>query len=149
MNRELIGAAVPGTALMAGFLAAGLWQSPLVPVDRACAERVVGRLQASGLEVRGVYRWSHLPFRNAPCATTVATSAGNVQGIVFDDAHSLQSFRVSETRPSAGTYRYVVNGGPDAPNPSTWESRYPWFWTIEKNWLLVTHDAALKASIER
>lgn len=146
-------AVVAGVALMTGFLMfATAWPRPILHDELSCAAGVSKRLEAAGLRVRAVAWWSHRPFVNAPCAMTFLTGRGYVQAVVFREPDRLLSFRVAEAVPDesgASVYRYRVSGGPDAPADSVWESRYPWFFTVEGSSLLVTHDARLRDAIAR
>jgi hypothetical protein len=152
MRRQLVAAAVPGLLLFGGLILAMVWPRQVISHEFSFAEGVVNSLSDRGFRVASIQRWSHLPFKNRSSAAMIQTTEGLVQIIVFDKERDLASFRVSETTSSTSgvsRYRYVVAGGPDGPEKTDWESAYPWFFRVDQNWLLITHDAALHQALGR
>lgn len=152
LKRRLLAGAVPGLALFAVFLAASFRPRPLASNDLRFATDVVGWLQAKNVAVRSVARWTHAPWPDTSHAATMRTTIGIVQVVVLntqEDAKRVQIISAPDDGSGHLRFRYRLRGWPHMEGDIAWESGYPWFFFVYKNWILATPDAATAQMMNR
>ena len=152
MKRRLLAGVIPALALFGVFLAASFWPRPLLSNDLRFAADVVDWLQGNGVSVSRVARWTHAPWPDTSHAVTMRTSIGIVQVVVLttqDDAKRVQITSAPDSGAGSLRFRYQLRGWPHAGRDINWESGYPWFFVVYRNWILATPDAATAPMISR
>lgn len=152
IKRRLLAGAVPAVALFGLFVAALFWPRPLLPNDLQFATSVVEWLERNGVAVSGVARWTHSPWPDTSRAATMRTAIGIVQVVVLDtqdDAKRVQITAAPDNGSGSRRFRYRLRGWPHAGRDVNWESGYPWFFVVYRNWILATPDAATAPMISR
>jgi hypothetical protein len=122
-----------------------------IPKDLQFAGEFVEVLRREGTTVKGVYRWSHHPFKfEVRQGATIWTDLGSVQIVVFDDPAAATRIEVIDRSEAelAPAHRFLIANWPDR-GAVVWETNYPQYFTLNGNWFIATHEPELNRRVKR
>ncbi len=130
----------------------GTMTSQQIPVALRYTEPFIRFLAGAGLKVTAVKR-SHLEamFDGVSDAAYVVTDRGVLEVVIFPGASDAERLSVTQRKsPQDGArHLYIVDGWVGSPSPKTIDSAYPEYFTLHRNWFIVTLEPELNALLER
>jgi hypothetical protein len=122
-----------------------------IPAGLEQATPFVEFLRSAGLTLLEVRR-SHLEsmFRDTRHAAYIRTDRGVVEVVVFDGATDAERMTItySKTSSPGGRHRYLLHGPSDG-EVTEWEGAQPAYFTLHRNWFIVTWQPELDAFVKR
>jgi hypothetical protein len=137
--------------LVTAVVAVAISSCARIPTGLQFTEEFVEILRGEGTTVKGVYRWSHHPFKfDVRQGATIWTDLGSVQIVVFDDLAAATRIEVLDQLEADRTpaHRYLIDNWPDR-GTVVWETYYPQYFTLSGKWFIVTHEPELNRRIKR
>jgi hypothetical protein len=122
-----------------------------IPDQLRHAAPFVEFLRGAGLTIREMQQ-SHLTgmFKGTGQAAYISTNLGVVEVVVFSGATDAESITITYSRgPDAPAIHHYSIRGPTEGTATEWDGAQPAYFTLHRNWFIVTWQPQVEAFLKR